>query len=53
MRLVERIANAIELARRREADQAMWDAEGARLKGLHQPDGSFNTPRTGSGRGGN
>jgi hypothetical protein len=30
----------------------MWDAEVARLKALHQPDGSFNTPRTGRGRGG-
>jgi hypothetical protein len=52
MGLIERMANAIEPARRREADQAMWDGEVARLKALHQLDGSFNIPRTGRGRGG-
>ena len=52
MRLIERTANAMELAGRREARQAMWDAEVARLKALHRSGGSFNTPRTGRGRGG-
>jgi hypothetical protein len=37
-----RLANAIEVVRRREAHRATWDAEVPRLKALHQPDGSFS-----------